>query len=643
MMEDAVPMISRTSTSGILEDESRARPLPCTDFRQVVELLPVAVYICEAPAATITYFNRHAALLWGRTPRLNDTEFLFCGSHKLYRPDGSRLPHDQTPMAIALREGRACQNQEVVIEREDGSRITVLVNIDPIRDADGNVKGAVNAFHENVPSRQAELTQAHLAAIIDSSDDAIISKDLSSVILSWNSGAERIFGYTAQEAIGKSITMLIPADRQQEEVHILERLRRGERIDHFETIRVRKDGGLLDISLSVSPIRDRQGRVVGASKIARDVTERKRTEQALRDLERRYLEALEEKYRKTSVELVHSQERLRHSERLAGLGTLSAGLGHDMGNVLMPLTAHLNSIAAMAPGNGLHEHFESIRKSVEYLRTLAGGLRMLATDHERQLEGAALVELSTWWHRAEPLLKTALGRRFTLEHDIPDELPPLAIHGHLLMQVIFNLVQNAGQAMASSSVSDGRVRVSARLEAGRIQIAVADNGPGMTDIVKERCFEPYFTTKTRGISTGMGLALVHGIVQSVGGTIDVESQPGAGATFKLSFPAARPGVPRPKAISALVDERLRAVIDHLLTTMDFDRETEGDHAQLLITDDDARAEQFLSARTTARALVFGPQSPGQRARGKRLPVEAKVGEIRAALRELADSGRVCCP
>jgi PAS domain S-box-containing protein len=256
--------------------------------RQLMELLPAAVYTCNAPSGVITYYNRRAAELWGREPAVGDTDERFCGSFRLFRSDGTPLRHAETPMAQVLNGGAPIRNQEVVIERPDGSRINALVNIDPLTNTSGKITGAINVFSDVTELKQAERASRQLAAIVESSEDVIISKDLNGIIMSWNQAAERLFGYTAEEVIGKPITFLIPPERHDEEPVILERIRRGERIEHYETIRRRKDGGLLDISLTVSPIRDVKGNIVGASKIARDITQRKRMEVALRETEERF-------------------------------------------------------------------------------------------------------------------------------------------------------------------------------------------------------------------------------------------------------------------------------------------------------------------------------------------------------------------
>jgi len=191
-------------------------------------------------------------------------------------------------MAIALKEGRVIKGAEAIAECPDGTRRWFTPYPTPLRDDQGKIVGGINMLVDITARKQAEEATAHLAAIVSSSDDAILSKNLDGVIRSWNKSAERLFGYTAKEAIGKHITIIVPSDRRTEENNILSRLRRGERIDHFETVRMRKDGSTFDVSLTISPIKDSTGRVIGASNVARDISHVKRIERALRDSEERF-------------------------------------------------------------------------------------------------------------------------------------------------------------------------------------------------------------------------------------------------------------------------------------------------------------------------------------------------------------------
>jgi two-component system CheB/CheR fusion protein len=245
-------------------------------FREVLEALPAAIYITD-PAGRITYYNEAAARLWGRRPELGKSEW--CGSWKLFWPDGRPLPHGECPMAMAVKERRPIRGMEAVAERPDGSRVPFIPYPTMLYDASGRFVGAVNMLVDITERKRAEDYARRFASIVEFSDDAIVSKDVNGVIVSWNAGAERLFGYAAEEVIGKPITILIPPDRLDEEPGILERIVRGEHIDHYETIRRRKDGSSVEISLTVSPIKDASGRIVGASKIARDISERRRAQE----------------------------------------------------------------------------------------------------------------------------------------------------------------------------------------------------------------------------------------------------------------------------------------------------------------------------------------------------------------------------
>jgi PAS domain S-box-containing protein len=249
----------------------------------LVELFPTAAYAVRAPDGVIAWFNSRAAQLWGRVPVIGDTDERFCGAYRLYRADGTHMAHCDTPVALTLETGTPVHEEEVIIERPDGSRVTVSVHIDPIRDMNGAIVGVVNFFQDIGERKQADRNTRMLAAIVETSEDAIIGKNLDGIITSWNTGAERIFGFAAKEAIGQHILLIVPSDRWEEEATILEQLHRGERVEHFETVRKHKDGTKLDIALAISPLRDAAGRLVGASTVARDITRRKQAERALEE------------------------------------------------------------------------------------------------------------------------------------------------------------------------------------------------------------------------------------------------------------------------------------------------------------------------------------------------------------------------
>ncbi len=252
----------------------------------LVELLPVGVCVCDRTGTVIRY-NRAAAELWGRELQAGQP-VKFGGAHKLYDILGDPIGEGPHPMAGVLENGQPVRNVEHIIERPDGSRIVVLVHMEAIRDQQGEIVGALNCFKDITEHR---LLQAHagdserrLASIVESSSDAIIGMTLNGIITTWNRGAAELFGHTAGEIVGRPVSVLIPGDRLPEEKATIDRISRGERVEPYETKRRRKDGSLVDVSLTVSPIRDAARNIIGASKIARDITERRRAEERQRVL-----------------------------------------------------------------------------------------------------------------------------------------------------------------------------------------------------------------------------------------------------------------------------------------------------------------------------------------------------------------------
>lgn len=235
----------------------------------LLEALPVAIYATD-PAGRLTFCNAAAAALWGARPAIGSR----IDEGLVHIPGAAGLGADGRP-----RREQVVSGTEAIVSRPDGKRLSVLAYASPLLDESGKAMGAVTVLVDISERRQAEIAAAYLAAIVASSDDAIVGKTLDGIVTSWNAGATRIFGFAEEEMIGQSIKRIIPAELQQEEDEILARLRAGERIDHFDTVRIAKDGRRVDISLTISPIRDGEGAIIGASKVARDITERKRGEE----------------------------------------------------------------------------------------------------------------------------------------------------------------------------------------------------------------------------------------------------------------------------------------------------------------------------------------------------------------------------
>jgi PAS domain S-box-containing protein len=370
---------------------------------ELLTLLPVAVYTTDAEGR-ITFYNEAAAELWGHRPELGSCQW--CGSWRLYRPDGRPLPHDECPMAVTLKEGRAVRGVEAIAERPNGARVRFLPFPTPIRDDAGRLVGAINLLLETNDREQAALESAHLAAIVSSSDDAIVSKTLDGTIRSWNEGATRIFGYDASEMVGQPITRIIPPELHTEEKRIIARLQRGERIQHFETVRVAKDGRRVDVSLTVSPVRDRLGKVVGASKVGRDITQRKQAEK----LQRVLIDELNHRVKNT-------------------LATVQAIAGQSLAHAKSP-TAFVASFTGR-------------------VRALAGAHTLLTRS---EMRGAEIMDLV----REQALLGDADDPRISCTGPLLMLEPQAALH---LALVLHELATNA-RKYGALSVPQGRLAVS---------------------------------------------------------------------------------------------------------------------------------------------------------------------------------------
>ena len=357
----------------------------------------------------------------------------------------------------------------------------------------------------------ADRAELLLAAIVESSDDAIVSKDLNGIVTSWNKAAERIFGWKATEIIGKSITTIIPPELHDDEPKILAKLRAGQRIDHFQTVRMRKDGERLDVSLTVSPIRDRDGKVIGAAKIARDITQQKRVEAAI-----------------------------QISERLASVGRLAATVAHEINN---PLEAITNFIYLARHQQGLPEN---VKQYLEHADKELGRVAHLARQtlgFYRDTSQAGLVYVP----RLIDDVLAIYDRKFKykalrIELQIESGLTICAMQGEL-KQILSNLVANAIDASKERGRIIIRARQSRDLHSGRsgIRISIADTGIGIDESNKARLFSPFFTTK-KEVGTGLGLWLSKDLLEKKGGSIQYRSRSArpSGTVMSIFLPTLLP-------------------------------------------------------------------------------------------------------
>jgi PAS domain S-box-containing protein len=417
--------------------------------------------------------------------------------------------------------------------RRDGSEFPVEISLSPIVTADGTIVLSVirdisdrkrieedlrrvNEELDRRKSRELRDSQNRLALIVDSSQDAIIGKNLDGIITQWNKGAEHMYGYSAQEMIGRPITTLCPKDRVDEIPGILDRIRQGERVEYFESVRVTKDGQRLNVSISVSPIHNAEGQVVGASAIARNITAQKKIE-----------------------------DQLRQSQKMEAVGRLAGGVAHDFNNLLGIVTACTELLRSRVDDKSL-EYIDNIREAAKRGASLT---RQLLAFSRRQPVQAQLLDLNQRLTQVNKLLTPLMGDDVEIALLPRSAIAVVEVDAGQLDQVVINLAVNARDAMPHGGrliietgvfdFDEAFTREHPAMTAGRyVMMAISDNGIGMDEVTRSRIFEPFFTTKEMGKGTGLGLATVYGIVKQSGGDIWVYSEPNRGTTFKIYLPSA---------------------------------------------------------------------------------------------------------
>jgi PAS domain S-box-containing protein len=418
----------------------------------------------------------------------------------------------ENPAERALATGRivGLANHTVLIAK-DGAERPIDDSAAPIRDDDGTVSGVILVFRDVTERRRQQIAARQLAAIVESSADAIIGNDLNGTITSWNPAAQHLYGFSAEEMIGKPKSLLIPADRQGELPAAIERIRCGERVAPYETVRVRKDGSLMDVSITVSPIRDEEGEIAGAATIARDITERKRSEAALREADRRKDEFL-------------------------------ATLAHELRNPMAPLSNALQALRLAGSDPALIEQAHGMmERQLSHLVRLVDDLLDVSRITTGKIElRRERVELRTIVDSAletsRPLIDRS-GHRISVT--LPNE--PLVLYADptRMAQVLSNLLNNA----AKYTDRGGRVALAVRQEGDQAVITVEDDGIGIAPEVLPRLFEIFSQAdpsreRAQG-GLGIGLSLVRGLVEMHGGSVGVHSDGlGRGSRFTVRLPLA---------------------------------------------------------------------------------------------------------
>jgi PAS domain S-box-containing protein len=380
----------------------------------------------------------------------------------------------------------------------------------PVLNASGDLVQFVGSSTDITERKRAEQATRLLAAIVESSHDAIVSKSLTGVITSWNKGAEQLFGYAAEEAVGQNITLIIPPERRNEEKMILEQLTRGERVDHFETVRMRKDGSLLDVSLTISPMKDVYGRVIGASKLARDITERKRAEEALRQ----------------------AQTDLAHASRLTTLGEFTASLAHEVKQPIAAIVTDANTCVRWMTRDqpDLKQAREAAWRIVNGAKRASEIINRVGLLFKKGTPQRELVDVNEVAREMIVLLGDEASRHsISIRTELAEDLPHVIGDRVQLQQVLMNLIVNGVEAMHDVDGPRELTIKSQPAENNELLLSVSDTGMGLPRQQADKIFNAFFTTKTRG--TGMGLRISRSIVESHGGRLWAADNSPRGASF----------------------------------------------------------------------------------------------------------------
>ncbi|WP_285556754.1 PAS domain-containing hybrid sensor histidine kinase/response regulator [Actinoplanes regularis] len=470
---------------------------------------------------TITAWNAAAELLYGYSAQ----EAIGRNTTMIMPPDHAA---DLPALLTLVGHGEHIEHFETRRVCKDGRVLDVSVSIAPVFDETGSVAGAATIARDITAGKVAQAEARRLAAIVQFSDDAIIAFELDGRVTAWNAGAELLYGYSAQEAIGKSVYPLIPADQESTMRERITRVGRGEHVDRFDGQRIRKDGTVVDVSISLAPLLDEAGAVTGVSVLAHDITARKAAEaqeQMLRD-------------------------RSQAAERLESLGKLAGGVAHDFNNMLAIIGNYATFITEQTPPDStIHADATQITTSAQRAAALADQLMIFARTEPATIE---VFDLNTTLADVRRLLQRTLGEDIHLAVTPSDVELPIRADPARIQQVLLNMAFNARDAMPAGGtliieatpidLDPQSTSPSLGLDPGRYaRLLVSDTGTGIPPEVVERVFEPFFSTKPKGQGTGLGLATAYGTVTQLGGQIKIYSEVDVGTTMRVYLPlVARP-------------------------------------------------------------------------------------------------------
>ena len=497
-------------TEESLRESQKSLTEKTAELETIIDTMPAGIWIFHDPGCSLITGNRVARQILGDFEGGNAPEKE--RPWKEIRKGGAPISPDQLLMHTACASGQEVKGEAIEVEGIDGVTRQLYGNAVPLLDSNGNVRGSIGVLVDITQLREAHDKIARLAAIVDSSSDAIIGKTLEGIIVTWNPGAEKLYGYSAKEIIGNSISLLVPPDHPDELSTLLEKIRRGEIIAAHDTQRMRKDGTLVDVSLTVSPVRDSTGKIVGAATIAHDISNRKKYEEKIKHYSRK----LEE----SNKELDNFASVAAHDLR-APLRAVSGFIGLLKKQYEEKLDAEANQyISYIVEGTDRMHHL--IHDLLQYARVTTREKPFAPVNVNIVLE-KTLANLMVEIKESSAVITA-------------DPLPTVFADSTQLIQVFQNLVGNAIKYRSNTP----RIHISAERNDEEWLFRVSDNGIGIDPKQFDRIFQIFqrLHTMDEYSGTGIGLATCKKIVERLGGRIWVESKPGEGSTFFFTLPAA---------------------------------------------------------------------------------------------------------